>query len=205
MQKQRKIKIGYAIFFIILAIFVFSYLGVFLLKKQLINKVTEPVKIEKKDIDITVKEKDEFGRKIIQTRSSDPDCTDGVYENIYYGEIKKDMPVKIVLSCDQERFNIVGSVTQLIDSTNGVDLVGDDVVLVDISSGSQVVYVEDDYNFDGYNDLSAISSNGQGFDGVDSFNIFLYNPKIQKFVYNAEISKLQNSLMDTKNKNQDDF
>jgi hypothetical protein len=65
--------------------------------------------------------------------------------------------------------------------------------------------VEDDYNFDGYNDLSAISSNGQGFDGVDSFNIFLYNPKIQKFVYNAEISKLQNSLMDTKNKNQDDF
>jgi uncharacterized protein YneF (UPF0154 family) len=139
MQKQRKIKIGYAVFFIILAIFVFSYLGFYLLQKQSINKVREPINIEKQDIDITVKEKDEFGRKIIQTRSSDPDCTDGVYENIYYGEIKKDMPVKVVLSCDQERFNIVGSVTQLIDSTNGVDLVGDDVVLVDISSGSQVV------------------------------------------------------------------
>lgn len=201
MQKQRKIKIGYAVFFIILAIFVFSYLGFYLLQKQSINKVREPINIEKQDIDITVKEKDEFGRKIIQTRSSDPDCTDGVYENIYYGEIKKDMPVKVVLSCDQERFNIVGSVTQLIDSTNGIDLAGDDVVLVDISSGSQVVDIEDDYNFDGYNDLSAISSNGQGFDGVDSFNIFLYNPKIQKFVYNAEISKLQNTLMDTKNKN----
>ena len=189
--------------YFLIFLFLLFLIGIFILFKKSPNSQNiKPINIEKKDIDIKIKEKDEFGRKIVQTRDSDPDCTEGVFEYIYYGEIKEDMPVKVILSCDQERFNIVGSVSQIIDSKNKDDMPQDDSFnsLADISSGSQVVDIADDYNFDGYNDLSSISSNGQGLDGVKSFNIFLYSSKTQKFVFNPELSKLQNISVDSKNK-----
>ncbi len=192
---QIKNKTPYIIIILLISVIIIFF--IFNNKKQ--PDIKTPIKIEKKDIDILIKEKDEFGRKITQTRSSDPDCTGGILEHIYYGELKEDKPVKIILSCDQERFNIVGSVIQIIDSTNESDMPQNDSfnALADISNGSQVVYLEDDYNFDGYNDLASISSNGSG---VDSYNIFLYDKKLEKFVFNTELSKLQNILVNENNK-----
>jgi len=120
------------------------------------------------------------------------------FEHAYKGEITKDMPVIMVLSCDHTRLTITGSVTQII---NGKDVQGNDTgEIADTSSGSYVVDVDTDYNFDGYNDLASIMSNGYGFHGVDSYAIFLFDPTQSKFVYNIDLGKIKNILVNEETK-----
>ncbi len=56
------------------------------------------------------------------------------------------------------------------------------------SSQNAVLTIDDvDYNFDGYNDLYRLSSNKED---VMSYKLSLYDPIAKRFVYNAELSKL---------------
>jgi len=134
--------------------------------------------------------------------SSDPSC-DGVkdpyynlgfgVEHTYEGDIKPGMHVKIVLSCDHQKLTISGAVNQVIQSS---DLAkyndGENIDLADLSSGTEVIGLNYDYNFDGYKDLESIVSSGQGISAIDTDIIFLYNPKINKFVYQPDLSALEN-------------
>lgn len=194
MQKQKTL----ITIFIILIV---GVLGWYLVHGQ---NIKTQVNIES-DTDVVVMEKDSENRPIVQIRKSDPDCNavfeeiesdgiDPVFEHVYYGELKKDMPVQIILSCDQERFTITGAVNQIIDVNDKVMFPEPDMfnALADITNGSGVVYLEDDYNFDGYNDLASISSSGSE---VYSYNAFLYDTSVQKFIFNTELSKLQNLMV----------
>ena len=138
---------------------------------------------------------------------SDPNCNGdqnkyadagfGV-EHIYTGEIKKDIHVKIVLSCNQDKLTISGSVNQVITVDDIKKILNEsDVDFVDLSMGSEVVNLDSDYNFDEYNDLSVVSSNGSG---VDSYNIFLYDPTSNKFIFNKDLSSIQNIIINEKAK-----
>lgn len=186
-----------------------GFLGWYLLN----NNKDKGVDYLQESPEVIVLQRDSEGRSTDQIRKSDFDCKvstedagpdsidptdENVYvvEHVYYGNLKEGQPVQIILSCDQERFTITGAVKQVIDINDTKMFPDLDMfnALADIASGSGVVYLEDDYNFDGYNDLHTISSNGQGWDGVDSVNIFLYDPVVQKFVFNTELSKLQNVL-----------
>jgi hypothetical protein len=105
-------------------------------------------------------------------------------EHHYSGEVAPDIKVKITLSCDHTRFFISGDVNQVIATTTE---------LADLVAGTEVVRVENDYNFDGYNDLSTIWSNGSGQTQIDSSFIFLYNPASNKFILDEKLSSLENS------------
>ena len=126
--------------------------------------------------------------------AKDPDYILGFgIEHTYEGDIKPGMHVKIVLSCDHKKFTISGAVNQIITSA---DLKkynnGEEVELADLVGGENIVDLNSDYNFDGYNDLSSIMSNGQGISGEKSFFIFIYDSRLNKFVYNDNVSSLTN-------------
>jgi len=104
-------------------------------------------------------------------------------EHEYEGTIKEGQEVKIILSCDHKKLKISGAVNQVISSK---------FQLADLVSGSNVIGVKEDYNFDGYNDLESISSNGQGISALDSYEIFLYDSELNKFVFNEELSNIVN-------------
>jgi hypothetical protein len=109
-------------------------------------------------------------------------------EHTYEGTINSEKNVKIILSCDHEKFTISGAVNQIILSSDIVD----NSELADLSSGDLVVGLDLDFNFDGYNDLSSIINNGQGIEAVKTYAIFLFDPQKQQFVYNNELSFLEN-------------
>ncbi len=121
-------------------------------------------------------------------------------EHTYTGNLKEGLPVEIVLSCDHESFKIEGSVTQKI-SLEDLERIDSELnhnyELANIGSGNEVVDVNSDYNFDGYNDLSSVAINGSE---VDSTFIFLYNPVIRQFEYNTELSHLENIILDSSKK-----
>lgn len=125
-------------------------------------------------------------------------------EHEYNGNIQSNMPVNIVLSCDHKTFTITGSINQIITSRDTVDssYKGEISELADLVSGTEVVKVNTDYNFDGYNDLSTINSNGSGVNQVDGYYIFLYNPSLKKFVYNKELSQIENVYVPEGSKNE---
>jgi len=121
-------------------------------------------------------------------------------EHYYEGDIDQGKHVKITLSCDHKKMNITGAVTQTIISS---DVLKDDNVfagLADLSSGEAVVEVSNDFNFDGYNDLSSIVNNGQGANAVKEYLIFIYNLSSDKFDFNKDISSLTNVNVDSENK-----
>lgn len=125
-------------------------------------------------------------------------------EHIYKGNIKPHMAVQVVLSCDHTLFTISGDVEQVIDGKALEDPHGGGYSineLADLSGGDLVVDFNSDYNFDGYNDLSSISSHGQGFSAVVSFLIFLYDPLKKQFVLNNDLTLVDNLIeADTKSK-----
>lgn len=132
---------------------------------------------------------------------NDPSCTGesnefynlgfGI-EHVYTGEIQKGMPVEVVLSCDHKKFTISGAVEQVIRSVDITEPGEEELELTDTSGGSLVVDIVDDYNFDGYKDLSSIMSNGSGVTGIDGYFIFLYDKNTNKFILNRELSSLYN-------------
>lgn len=122
-----------------------------------------------------------------QVNPADPECTGekneyydigyGV-EHVYQGSITKDMSVKMVLSCDHERLTISGAVNQVIE---GKEIKESDIgEIADTSSGSVVVYLEEDTNKDGYNDLETVVANGSQ---VDTYAVFLFDPIKKQFVF----------------------
>lgn len=134
-----------------------------------------------------------------QLNKADPKCTGekneyhdigyGI-EHVYTGNITNNMPIKVVLSCDHERFTITGAISQII---TGKEIKGNDTgELADTSTGSIVVYLDEDENKDGYNDLQTILSNGSQ---VDTYASFLYSPVKKQFVfdktYTVDTSKLE--------------
>jgi hypothetical protein len=149
---------------------------------------------------------------------ADPYCTGSDHpkadfgygiENTYTDFITPAMPVTIVLSCNQDKLTITGSINQIItsediihgeglDIANGMDTLRyspDDFNLVDTSNGSEVIDTATDFNFDEYNDLSVIVSNGmddEGYDGLDEYAIYLYNPSVHQFIYNSDLSSIAN-------------
>lgn len=119
-------------------------------------------------------------------------------EHTYEGEITSGKKVKIVLSCDHRKFTITGAVNQVITS-EVFSALGPNTELgelADLVAGSQVVDVNTDYNFDGYNDLSSMVVNGSQF---KSLIYFLYDIDQNNFVFNKKLSKLVNVSVD-KNK-----
>lgn len=122
-------------------------------------------------------------------------------EHTYEGDIKPGMHVKIVLSCDHKRITISGAVDQIIRASDIAKYTGGESAdLADLSGGDLVVGIDSDYNFDGYKDISSINSNGQGVSGMKSYFIFLYDPKLNKFVYNNAASSLENITTDESKK-----
>ena len=63
-----------------------------------------------------------------------------------------------------------------------------------------VVHVSEDYNFDGYNDLSTIISNGSGNFAIDTYIIFLYNEKENKFLFSKDLMGKENLTVNPKTK-----
>lgn len=145
---------------------------------------------------------------------SDPEC-DGEkneyydlgygVEHVYEGEISPGQKVSVVLSCNHQRFTIRGAVNQII---SGDDILSDEekaephefIELADTHVGPNVVSIDSDYNFDGYNDIASTVGDGSGFQAVDTYLIFLYNPKTKKFEYNKKLSELENISLDTQKK-----
>lgn len=110
----------------------------------------------------------------------------------YKGEVTEGKTVFVKLSCDRMKFTISGTVTQVIESKD-VTTPGDEAVeLADVLGGTEVVKVDTDYNFDGYNDLSTIVVNGQGRQAIDSYLVFLFNPKTNQFEYAKEFTPIIN-------------
>ncbi len=116
-------------------------------------------------------------------------------ENKYTGFIKKDLPINITLSCNHEKLTISGSVNQTI---YGKDIPENDTGWVaDLSSGAEVINVNTDYNFDGYNDISSMYNNGSQ---IENSYIFLFDPINNQFKYNKDLSVMANIMVDAKNK-----
>jgi hypothetical protein len=118
-------------------------------------------------------------------------CLSGESEHLYDGKIKDDKNIKIVLSCDLKKMTITGAVNQ--------EILGD-TALADIISGDRVIDTDGDFNFDGYNDISSIVSNGQGRYAIDYYNIYLYQPKDNKFVLSQQLGDLANIHIDNSKK-----
>lgn len=132
------------------------------------------------------------------TAPKDPACTgeDHEYfslgfgvEHRYEGEIAPGKPVVAVLSCDHTRLTLSGSVNQVISGSADADM---DEIIADLTAGELVVSLDQDYNFDGYNDLSSVVSNGQGMSAVDYTNVYLYDPASKKFRIHQQISGMEN-------------
>jgi len=110
-------------------------------------------------------------------------------EHYYIGYISDTDPILITLSCDHTQFKITGFVNQIIKSSDLKEYnYGETIELADLIAGTAVVTLED-YNFDGYNDISSVAGN---VSSVDTYVIFLYNPKTNKFDYSPALSKLKN-------------
>lgn len=112
-------------------------------------------------------------------------------EHRYEGEIASGRKVSVTLSCNHLRLTVSGAVEQEITAAD----LGKEAAfgeLADLSGGSRVVSLADDYNFDGYNDLASVVSNGQGASAVDSFLIFLYDPSLNRFTYSRQLSAIEN-------------
>jgi hypothetical protein len=114
-------------------------------------------------------------------------------ENVYQGFIKPEKQVEITLSCDHKSLKIEGSVNQIIKSKDLSQYFnGKEIELADTISGSLVIELESDYNSDGYNDLTSIWSKGSGVSGISSALVFLYDDKNNIFVFNKELSFVNN-------------
>lgn len=136
-------------------------------------------------------------------------CPDGTSPRSYNGQVASGTPVNIMLSCDHKEFVITGGVQQVlkslqlsgkkIETTEGT-MTWEDMSLVDTSSGTDVVHLDTDYNFDGYNDLTSIWSNGMGATGINSVLVFLYDTEDSKFVFSAPLSSIQNIKVKSESK-----
>lgn len=70
-----------------------------------------------------------------------------------------------------------------------------------VSSSSELsIDIDSDYNFDGYNDITSLYSEGAGYSAIRSYNIFLYEPKTNTFVFNPQLSDLENIGVDENKK-----
>lgn len=126
-------------------------------------------------------------------------------EHVYEGELIPGQKVSITLSCDHQKLIVRGAVNQTI---SGDDVLSDvekaepheSIELADTHVGTDVVSVGSDYNFDGYNDISSVAGDGSGWQAVDTYFIFLYNPKTKKFEYNKQLGELENISLDPKKK-----
>ncbi|MES2638370.1 MAG: hypothetical protein V4850_02780 [Myxococcota bacterium] len=135
----------------------------------------------------------------------DPACTGAAHpmasigfgvEHLYEGDVAPGKHVKVVLSCDHTRLVVSGAFDQVIgpaDITAAGDGVGE---LADLSGGELVVSVATDMNFDGFNDLVSVQSNGQGRAAIDGSLVFLYEPEAGRFRYHAALSALENVSAD---------
>ncbi len=105
----------------------------------------------------------------------------------YKGTVAQGKEVNMTLSCDHTNLFVTGAVDQTIVVTS------ESGVKQELSRGGPHGAVLDtDYNFDGYNDILSLVSAGQGYEAVDSYYVFLYQPKTNKFLFNEQLSNLQN-------------
>ncbi len=152
------------------------------------------------DSKIVVVRKDEQGRPIEQLRIDDTNCSLGKppdielsLEYIIYENIKQDLPVTIITSCDRGTFTVTGSVTQVVKYMHENSWFN-----------LENVSVNRDFNFDGYNDLdiARIFSGGGGDDYNTKYisDIYLYDSVSKKFVHNIELSNLKNVILDPSKK-----
>lgn len=123
--------------------------------------------------------------------SNDPECTGELHEYYslgfgveqqYSGNIIAGKEVVITRSCDGKKITITGTVKQTIEN----------------AGEPSSINLDSDYNFDGFNDIESLISDGQGYEGIDSFNIYLYDQKSNQFVLNDKLSNLENIGVDKK-------
>ncbi len=117
--------------------------------------------------------------------------------------IKTGSNITITLSCDFLNLDITGAVEQKINSQIwNNDPKAEREELIDGAFGAQFVAEPNmipeeaidlrDFNFDGYNDLVLLQTNGNGSVQVDTYKIFLYSPTEKKFIYSSEFSNIEN-------------
>ncbi len=150
------------------------------------------------------------------TAATDPACdgSKNQYFDIGFGithqydaEITPGQKVHMVLSCDHTRLTLSGAVNQEIsskelakdqanttfNSETGKPVTFDESTeLADLSAGTNVVTIKNDFNFDGFNDLQLVASNGQGSMAIDGYYIFLYSSSTKQFKYSPELSAINN-------------
>ena len=144
---------------------------------------------------VTVLERDSQGRATLQTRSTDPSCPlpdaqefgGKMYEHISYGDLQPGKSVQITVSCDQRHIRLGGAVTQ-------------DIAYTYDTQNMESIALENDYNFDGYNDVALVRiAKGSGGDDPDTqytTDVYLYDPMTTQFIYAADLSKLKNITVD---------
>lgn len=112
---------------------------------------------------------------------------------IIEGDIKKNMYVEAVLSCDHKKITISGAVNQAIKSSDLAKYYnGENVDLIEPTNIDDNLYLIYDYNFDGYRDITVVFSRGQGISAIEYDLVFLYDSKMNKFIYQPDLSNLEN-------------
>ncbi len=183
-------KISITLLIIILSIVgYFSYINIFEKKSDLRNDVSVDTDSLKKEI-VNNEFKDwQNNSECLGESHKYYDIGFG-FENVYKGSVTSEKEVKITLSCDHKSLKIEGSVNQVIKAKDLSQYFnGEEMELADTISGSLVIEVEKDYDFDGYNDLTSIWSQGSD---ISSKLIFLYDDKDNIFVFNKELSSIDN-------------
>lgn len=110
---------------------------------------------------------------------------------VYYGTLKdgeRAFPIKAVRSCDSTRLVISGAVSQTLLGKKPSDEFGHYFP----GDGTHSINFDEDYNFDGYNDLQVIVSAGSGWAAVITSNYYLYDPSLDSFEFNDELSSYTN-------------
>lgn len=99
----------------------------------------------------------------------------------YNGYIKADMPINI--KDLNESLEITGSINQTLN-------VG----------YHESVFIDEDFNFDGFNDLKILTNAGSGYSALYDYDIYLYNFQTKLFESFDKLKGVVNISVDTENK-----
>lgn len=132
----------------------------------------------------------------IEKVCDDSDPKDIKKEFYILGMIKQGLPVKAVIACDGKSISISGSINQTLEILDDVSKQRTELMYRD----KEQDLFSSDYNFDGYKDITSLYSEGAGYSAIRSYYIFLYEPKTNTFVFNPQLSDLENIGVDENKK-----
>lgn len=113
------------------------------------------------------------------------------------GDSDRAMSINIILSCDHKKISISGAINQKILSSDLAEYYNGENIDLIYPEGIDNNISSDDYNSDGYDDLAVVYSRGNGISAVEYDLFFIYNPKNNKFIYNSQLSELENISVET--------